>query len=505
MSNFLTLEGITKTFGGVRALKGIDLELRSGEIYHLLGENGCGKSTLIKIISGAQFPDAGTLTINQTAYQGLLPLQALSLGIETVYQDLSLLPNLSVAENIGLTSQLVQSGGKLSRFLQTIELYEKSVTALAKIGINANTEFLDRPVEGLPIALRQMIAIARAVATEAKLVIMDEPTTALTQREVDQLITVVKALQADGVTVLFVSHKLDECKSIGGKVVIFRDGSKISEGPIKKFSKAQISELMTGKVVATSSYKLAPPRKDMLLEVQDLNLSDKLRNISFTLKSGEVLGVTGLSGSGRNELARSLAGINRIDSGTIKIEGKAVSISSPRDAIAASIGYVPEDRLKEGLFLDKPIAENLVVAILDKLKSKFFGLSKSAMAERSADLKSRLQLAANDLSLPVQSLSGGNQQRVVVGRWLAIEPKILILHAPTMGVDVGSKDALYKIVQAQVNNGSGVVLVSDDLPELLMNCDRILVMSEGAIQAELNAADTSEEKLSAILLKKDAK
>jgi simple sugar transport system ATP-binding protein len=503
MTNFLVLEGITKTFGGVRALRGIDLQLRTGEIYHLLGENGCGKSTLIKIISGAQFPDTGTLTVGGKAYQGFSPLQALSLGIETVYQDLSLLPNLSVAENIGITAQLVGSDGKLSRLLKTRELYETSTSALAKIGIDADRSFLSRPIEGLPIALRQMIAIARAVATKAKFVIMDEPTTALTQREDDQLIGVVKGLQAEGVSVLFVSHKLDECKSIGGNVLIFRDGAKINEGPINAFSKAQISQEMTGKVISTSTYKLAPPHDSALLDVKGLNLSDKLKDINFTLRHGEVLGVTGLLGSGRTELAKTLAGVMKADSGDIKVEGKSVSIASPRDAIAASIGYVPEDRLKEGLFLDKPIAENLVVAILDKLKSRFFGLSRTAIEAKSVDLREKLQLAAKDLSLPVQSLSGGNQQRVVVGRWLAIEPKILVLHAPTMGVDVGSKDALYKIVQEKVKNGSGVILVSDDLPELLMNCDRILVLSNGRIQSDLNAAKTSEEQLSKILLEKE--
>jgi simple sugar transport system ATP-binding protein len=503
MTNFLVLEGITKSFGGVRALRGIDLQLRTGEIYHLLGENGCGKSTLIKIISGAQFPDTGTLTVGGKTYQGFNPLQALSLGIETVYQDLSLLPNLSVAENIGITAQLVGSDGKLSRLLNTKELFETSTAALAKIGIDADRRFLSRPIDGLPIALRQMIAIARAVATKAKFVIMDEPTTALTQREVDQLIGVVKGLQAEGVSVLFVSHKLDECKSIGGNVLIFRDGAKINEGPINAFSKAQISQEMTGKVVSTSTYKLAPPRDSALLDVKGLNLSDKLKDINFTLRHGEVLGVTGLLGSGRTELAKTLAGVTKADSGDIKIEGKSVSIASPRDAIAASIGYVPEDRLKEGLFLDKPIAENLVVAILDKLKGRLFGLSRSAIEAKSIDLREKLQLAAKDLSLPVQSLSGGNQQRVVVGRWLAIEPKILVLHAPTMGVDVGSKDALYKIVQEQVKNGSGVILVSDDLPELLMNCDRILVLSKGRIQSELNATKTSEEQLSKILLEKE--
>ena len=291
---FLEISGVHKRFAGVHALRGVTLSIKAGEIYHLLGENGCGKSTLIKVISGAQPPDEGTVLIDGQAHRGLTPLQALACGIETVYQDLSLIPNLNVAENIGLTQQLVHSKGRLTRLLDREKLYATTREALQRVNLPVDDAFLFTPVELLPLATRQLVAISRAIASQARLVIMDEPTTSLTQREVDRLITVVSALRDDGVAVLFVSHKLDECYAIGGQVIVMRDGSKVAQGPISNYNKTELSHLMTGKTLDGQRYRTSRPQKNVLLKVRDFGRKNIFRNVDFDLRRGEILGITGL-------------------------------------------------------------------------------------------------------------------------------------------------------------------------------------------------------------------
>ncbi|WP_413741710.1 sugar ABC transporter ATP-binding protein [Sodalis sp. RH15] len=489
---FLEVRELQKHFGGVKALKGISFVIERGRVYHLMGENGCGKSTLIKIISGAQPSDGGELLINGRRVDKLTPVGALAAGIETVYQDLSLLPNLSVAENVALTRQLVAAGGSLARRLDLRMLKDTAVRALAKVNLPADAAFLDTPVEELPIATRQLIAIARAIASDAGLVIMDEPTTALTRREVDNLIAVVGKLQAQGVSVLFVTHKLDECKAIGGRAIIIRDGLKVTECDVAGQSKRQLAFWMTGKQLDDTRYRAAFDGGEALLGVDGLGRRGGYRDVSFQLARGEILGITGLLDSGRNELALSLAGILPADSGRITLDGAAITLGSPAQAIGAGIGYVPEDRLSEGLFLEKSIKENIIVAMLDRLRGSFGlldGKRNHAAAQRTID---DLQIVTPDSDNPVMSLSGGNQQRVLIGRWLTIEPRLLILHGPTAGVDVGSKDTIYRIIQRLAGDGMGVIIISDDLPELLQNCDRILVMRRGAVAATF-AADNLEE------------
>ena len=494
-SVFLEARGIHKRFGGVHALRGVSITIKRGEIYHLLGENGCGKSTLIKIISGAQPPDEGCLVIDGAIYQALTPIESLALGVETVYQDLSLIPNLTVAENVALSEQLVASGGRLAKKLDRTALRETSRRALAAVNLAVTDSFLETVVSELPLAVRQLIAIARAIATKARLVIMDEPTTSLTRMEVDNLIRVVDKLRHDGVSVLFVTHKLDECYAIGGQAIIFRDGQCVAQDDIQALTKADLSRLMTGKHLDGGRYRNAQPAEQVLLQVSKLASEDHFSDVTFELKVGEILGITGLMDSGRNELAMTLAGVMVASSGTIKLDGERVLMKSPADAIRYRIGYVPEDRLGEGLFLDKPIRDNIISAILSRLLGAFGMLDRAKSTHLANDIVSQLKIATPGVDLPVQSLSGGNQQRVLIGRWLTIAPRLLVLHGPTVGVDVGSKDTIYRSIQELAQQGLGVIIISDDLPEILQNCDRVLVMRRGKIRADVLPEFVAEDQL----------
>jgi simple sugar transport system ATP-binding protein len=498
---WLEVIGVHKRFTGVHALRGVTLTFARGQIYHLLGENGCGKSTLIKIISGAQPPDEGELVIEGTRHASLTPLEALAAGIETVYQDLSLLPNMSVAENVALTSELAEHGGRLARTFDRRDLARRAARALESVGLPADANFLATIVDTLPLATRQLVAIARAIASEAKFVIMDEPTTSLTQKEVANLISVLTALRTQGVTVLFVSHKLDECYAIGGEVIILRDGRKVAQGAIADYTKAQLSELMTGRALAQARYRVQTHEAgDVVLAVRGLGRRRQFRDVSFALRRGEILGITGLLDSGRNELARALAGVAPADAGTIALDGMPIVLATPADAKRRRIGYVPEDRLSEGLFLDKSIRDNVVTAMISSLRDRFGQLDRKRARELAQRTVTDLQIATPDVDKPVQSLSGGNQQRVLIGRWLAIDPRVLILHGPTVGVDVGSKDIIYRIMQSLSERGIGIVLISDDLPELLQNCDRILMMSKGRVTGEYQAQGLTEAELYRALL-----
>lgn len=476
---FLAVDGIVKRFGGVLALDGVSMTVRPGEVLCLAGENGCGKSTLIKVISGVHQPDAGTIEINGTRVERLDPLSAMKAGIQVIYQDFSLFPNLTVAENITLTSHIAQRHRTFSRKDST----RRAAEVVARLGVRLP---LDAEVRELSVADKQLTAICRALANDARLLIMDEPTTALTQREVLRLFTVVDKLRADDVALIFVSHKLDEVLTVAQRVSIMRSGRNVIESETKDLNGDLISEYMTGRSL-DQSRRVSDVAQDApcVLEVEGVSAQGALEEVSFVVRQGEIVGLTGLLGSGRTEVAEVLFGLRPHEAGTIKVDGAVVSIQTIAQAIEAGIGYVPEDRLTEGLFLDKPIADNVIASSIDHHTSRVGTLVKGRIRKTIMTYFEALRIKAPDVSLPVRSLSGGNAQRVVLAKWLARRPRVLILNGPTVGVDVGSKSDILDILRELAAQGTAVLIISDDAPELASCCHRVLVTSNGRLAGEL--------------------
>lgn len=499
----LAVKAVSKSFAGVRALEEVSLAIARGEIRCLVGENGSGKSTLIKVIGGVVVPDAGQIAIGGRTYRRLSPMGAIREGIQIIYQDFSLFPNLTAAENIALNYELEQG----RRLVDWREVRRVAREALARIDVSID---LDANVEDLSVADKQLIAISRALLQDARLIIMDEPTTALTRREVTSLFRVVKGLQEKGISVLFVSHKLGEVLEIADKVTIMRNGRIVADGPASEFDWAKLAYFMTGRALreggeggggeaaqgAESGEKVRPRP---LLQVEEFGLKGSFAGVSFALYPGEILGVTGLLGSGRTELAMALVGLRPADTGRMFLDGQPARIRSIPDAIRHGIGYVPEDRLTQGLFLVQSIGRNIAASTLDRFRRRL-GLLDRAKLDGAVDgwVKS-LAIATPSPLLPVQSLSGGNQQRVVLAKWLATEPRILILNGPTVGVDIGSKADIHATIRELARQGMGVLIISDDIPELLATCHRILVMRRGRIVEELAGGSIDENELAAKL------
>ena len=485
----LAVRDITKTYGGVRALSGVSLELMPGEVHCLAGENGCGKSTLIKIISGAERPDHGEIVIDGVAHPAMDPAGAIRSGIQVIYQDFSLFPNLTVAENITLTSA-VADGKKL---YSAAALRPAADRIVAELGLDLD---LDADVERLTVADRQLTAICRALVHEARVIIMDEPTTALTHSEVARLFALVERLRDRGVALVFVSHKLDEVLEVSQRVTILRSGRHVVTASAEELSPAAIAHHMTGRdikedrVVSTLSVDAAT-----VLDVHDLNLAGAFEDVTFSLRRGEILGVTGLLGSGRTEIAEALFGITRPDSGTILVDGEPLAGHRIDDAVRAGIGYVPEDRLTQGLFLEKSIADNIIAGSLDRHRSRSRLLDRARVRSTIQTLFERLRVKAPNTRAVVRSLSGGNAQRVVIAKWLATQPKVLMLNGPTVGVDVGSKAEILEILRNEAERGMGVIVISDDAPELVSCCHRVLIVRRGRIVHELAGDDVTVSRI----------
>lgn len=486
---FLTLENISKSFSGVRALRNVDLTIHRGEIRCLVGENGSGKSTLIKVMSGVVNPDEGRIVIKGRHYRSLQPINAIREGIQTIYQDFSLFPNLTVAENVALNYQL----SRKRRLLDWKEVYSVAEEAIGRIGVEID---LDAYVGDLSVADKQLIAISRALLQNAELIIMDEPTSALTEIEIDSLFRVVRNLQETGISILFVSHKLNEVLEIADSVTVLRNGMKVADGPVSDFDWRALAYHMTGREIRETSYQ-GPDKlpATSLLKVEGLTKKGKFSDISFQLFAGEIVGITGLLDSGRTELAMALFGLEPADSGSVYIEGQPVRIRNTHDATSRGIGYVPEDRLTQGLFLPQSISKNIIASKVHDLVGGFNLLDSNKIESEVNSWVRDLSIVTPSPLLPAQSLSGGNQQRVVLAKWLATMPKILILNGPTVGVDVGSKADIHSIIRELAQEGMGVLIMSDDIPEILQNCNRILLMRRGRIVEEFVGSSISETEL----------
>lgn len=487
---FLEVRNVSKSFSGVRALESVNLTINQGEIRCLVGENGSGKSTLIKIIAGVYAPDQGDIIVSGRLSKRLYPIDSIREGIQIIYQDFSLFPNLTVAENVALNYEMSRN----RRFVNWREAHLVAREALRRIDVDIP---LSARVEELSVADKQLVAISRTLLQHARLIIMDEPTTALTRREIDSLFKVIKGLQQRGISILFVSHKLNEVYEIAEKITILRNGRNVADGDTSEFDRAKLIYYMTGRQVEQSSYERGTDGAQVnpLLKVENLSRQGEYSDISFELSPGEILGIVGLLGAGRTELAMSLLGLRPPDSGRMCIDGKPVRIRSFEQAVKKGIGYVPEDRLTQGLFLQQSIGRNIVVGTIDKYLNRLRLIDSGKVNGQIGKWIKDLSIVTPSPLLPVQSLSGGNQQRVVLAKWLASNPRILILNGPTVGVDVGSKAEIHAIIRELARQGVGIILISDDIPEVLHNCNRVLLMRKGRIVEEFAAKAVTEGEL----------
>ena len=488
----LAVRHVSKSFAGVRALVDIDLEIAPGEIHCLAGENGSGKSTLIKVISGVHTPEEGSVAIAGREYTHLTPSAAIDAGVRVIYQDFSIFPNLSVMENIALGSEV--AAGR--RLVNRSRMREVAREAVAKIGFQVD---LDELVGNLSVADKQLVAISRALMGDAKLIIMDEPTTALTKKEVRALFDIVADLQSRGIAILFVSHKLEEVFEIAQRFTVLRSGRKVITCPKEDLNRASFARHMTGRDFDEAPYRTGLIDADPVLEVREATVAGAFENASLSVRPGEILGITGLLGSGRTELAMSLFGMIPLDAGTVTVSGQQVSLRGVRDAIKAGIAYVPEDRLTEGLFLSRSIGDNITIAEMDAFTHYLGFIDKEAIRAEERRWVERLGVLTPDPDNAVNTLSGGNQQKVVLAKWLATNPSVLILNGPTVGVDIGSKFTIHSILRELDAQGMAIIIISDDIAEVLTNCSTIAIMRAGHLSEPMSPDALTEAELTRLL------
>ncbi len=482
----LEMRGIRKAFHGVPALAGVDLTVARGEVHLLLGENGAGKSTLMKILAGAHRADDGTIRLDGRDVAVTSPLRARELGIAMIHQELNLVPHLSVAENIFLGREPARFGFVLRRRME----HDAAVLLRRmRAGISPAARVAD-----LPIAQRQLVEICKALSLRARLIIMDEPTSPLTRRETDSLFALIRTLARAGTGIIYITHRLEEARAIGRRVTVLRDGRVAGCAPLRRLASARLVRMMVGRSLSRAFPPLAAPGPREVLRVDGLARSGGVGPASFTLRAGEILGVAGLIGAGRTELARCLVGADPATAGAIRLDGRPVTIRSPRDARAHGICLLPEDRKAQGLVLGLPVLQNISLASLPRFSR--FGFLRTALERRVAGgWAAKLRIRGAGLDAPAQNLSGGNQQKVVLARWLGTEPRVLIFDEPTRGIDVGARLEVYRLIAGLARRGAAILLMSSDLPEVLGMAHRVAVMRGGRIAGMLPRRTATPERV----------
>ncbi len=486
--SLLRMEHISKTYPGVQALKDVNFEVTPGEIHALVGENGAGKSTLMKVLTGAENPDSGKIIWKDQTVQISTPADARDMGIGMIHQELSLIPYLTVGQNIFLGRE---PNAGLPGFIDWKQLYADAQQLLDRlnVAVDARTE-----VRFLSIAQQQMVEVAKALSLKADLIAMDEPTSSLTERETEVLFRVMQSLKSDGVSLVFISHRLEEVFEISDRITTLRDGTFIGTKDAGTLTEAQIVNMMVGRDLGDLYPKTDRTRRQVILEAKNLSDGKELHGVDITLYAGEILGIAGLVGAGRTALAETIFGIRRATHGEIKVDGHAVKVKSPGKAIKLGMGLVPEDRKLQGVLLNMAVKDNIYISSMKQITTWGFINIRRANHLAQTFVK-KLGVRTPNLRQHIRNLSGGNQQKVVIARWLTLNPRLLILDEPTRGIDIGAKAEIHGLMSDLASEGIGVVMISSELPEVLNVSDRILVMHEGRVTAEFSRDEATQDKI----------
>lgn len=483
----LKMQNICKSFPGVKVLDQVNLDLKEGEVHALLGENGAGKSTLIKILGGIYTADSGSIFLQGKEVKVNSVMDAQKNEIQIIHQEIVLVPFRTITENMFLGRELKSKAG----FLDKKQMYEETDKIIREFGLNLSPDTL---IQDLSIGMQQLVEIMKAVSTEARIIVMDEPTSSLSDHEVDLLFKTIGLLKEKGAGIIYISHKISELYEIADRVTVLRDGHTIQTCRISEVSSEQLINMMVGRELTKYYIKTDNLIGGVSLEVKKLCCGRKIKDVSFYARYGEIVGFSGLVGAGRTEVMKGIFGILRTDSGSICLDGKQIDIRRPRDAICAGIAYIPEDRKNEGLILINSVAFNMTLAALKEI-IKGIRVNKKKRAEMVKHYVDAFSIKVTSGEQLVGNLSGGNQQKVVLGKWLANKPKVIILDEPTRGIDVGSKSEIYRIVNQLAGEGVSIILVSSELPEVINMCDRVYIMSEGHIRGEISRSEFSQEKI----------